>query len=731
MISSLREIDRLSWFNRASVVYLFLVVPLYWNFDAYDSTLWEKFLVAHIIVIRMAAGWVGVTWSGQERGSRLSLDIPILLYLALASISWLSAINPLKSGMEVVRILIGATIYFSVSRTYQQEYRGAWLGAASVSLAIVSVIGIAQYLGLYFLDWRSAGLPSSTFFYRNYAAMFVILVLPLAFAGFALSRSESLRSLHAISATLGTLFLVYTRTRGAWMGIGLSILVVVMVLLLAGEASSGWVAWRDALRSRTRALTVCGMILLCGILLPPARTSELQSLPMTKASAGQAFVSILARDSSGRTGAWLQSLGMIADHPIGGVGIGNWSAEFPRYAGLINRSGLQQDGALFGRPHNDYLWVLTEMGILGLSVFLWIFGGGMWLVWRISAGKADPEKLILATSLGAAVLAISIHAFFSFPRERMVSTVLPFLFLGWIVSIDSQSDRSAVGRHAVWRPSLLFVFVLISFSTTLNVARSFRSFFWADVYKTFEKYEEGLVAIDQAIEFGVPDYRIHELKTFLHYKMGNHDKALTASEQLIALHPYNPWSHHKVGLFQLELGDYESAKIAFAQAAKYGPGLGRIRRDLGQAYERLGMPDSAMIAYRSAMKTIGTDALLRTRLASLLADRGALEEATENITVAANRLKLTQVDRDIAVVGDVAMKAQAYEAAVLAYSRATVLVPDNTGYQSKLAAALEHGGDMAQAISVLKKLLDLVPKDDKEEIKGRIGDLESKPAGDG
>ena len=727
MISFFRQIDRLNWFNRASVAYLLLVVPLYWNFKAYDTTLWEKFLVAHIIVIRMAAGWVGVSWLGRERVGRFFLDVPILLYLALACFSWLYAINPLKSGMEVIRILIAATIYFSVSRTYRPEFRDTWLAASSVSLAAISVIGVAQYLGLGFLDWRSAGLPSSTFFYRNYAAMFVILALPLSIAGFALSHSESRRTFHAVAVTLGALFLLYTRTRGAWMGMGLGTIAAVVALRAPGADSVGWVAWSDLVRTRARALSVCGLILVCGALLPPTETTELESLPLTKVSAAQAFVSILAGESSGRTGAWFQSLGMIADHPIRGVGIGNWDAEFPRDAGLV----YDQKGGMFDRPHNDYLWVLTEMGIPGLAVFLWIFGGGVWLAWKLVRDETDREKLILGTSLGVAILGIAIHAFFSFPRERMTATVLPFLFFGWISSIEGQQSRGSSDRQYAWRPAILVVLLLVSFGPTLSAVRSFRAYFWADAYRTFERYAEGLVAIDKAIGYGVPEYRIYELKTLLHYKMDDLEAASAASEKLLEYHPYNPWSHHKVGLFHLQIGHYASARDAFAQGVRYAPGLGHIRRDLAQAYEGLGEVDSAKVAYELAMKSIRGDALLHTRFASLLADEGAFEEAKENITEAANRLKLTRVDRDVAEVGDVAMKSQAYDAAVLAFGRAAILVPDNVAYQEKLAVALEHAGDRDRARSVLKKLLGLVPESEREDIQNRIDNLEDKLNGDG
>jgi tetratricopeptide (TPR) repeat protein len=470
------------------------------------------------------------------------------------------------------------------------------------------------------------------------------------------------------------------------------------------------------------------VILVCATLLPPGKKGELESLPLSKASAAEAFLSILAGQHSGRAGTWIQSLGMIADHPLKGVGIGNWDAEFLRYAGPT----LAQDGGLFGRPHNDYLWVVTELGLPGLILFLWILGGGLWLVWRLLSESKDREELILLTALGAGIIAISVHAFFSFPRERMSATVIPFLLLGWIAALDARSLAQDSPRpRRTWRPALLLALSLIALVPTIQVARSYRAYFWADAYRTFDRYEESLNAINAAIGFGVVDYRFYELKALIHHKMNNPQAALEASERLLEYHPYNPWSFHKVGLFQLELENFEAARVAFLEAVRYAPGVGRIRRDLGQAYEGLGFADSALASYETALKVISSDALLRTKLASLLADQGAFDQAQEHIAAAANRLKLTTVDRDIAVVGDVAMKAQAYDAAIAAYGRAAILVPDNADYQDKLAGALEKGESRIQAVVVLKKLLDLVGDDEQEGILRRIAQLEAPPEGDG
>lgn len=725
MISTLRKIDRWSWSNQASGVYLLLAVPLYFNYAAYDSTLWEKFLVAHIVAIRMAIGWLGASSTDRVSNVRGMLDLPILLYLGLSALSWLSAINPLKSGMEVIRILLAATIYFSVSRTYKPSYRDVWLGAASLSLALVSVAGILQYLGLGFLDWRSAGLPSSTFFYRNYAAMFVAIVLPLTLCAVALSRDSTAQTLHAVAGSLGSVYLIYTRTRGAWLGVGVAVIAVAVVLYLTRDEHEGWSAWSEAFKRRGRLLAICGAAVLCASLLSPADKGELETLPLHKSSAASAFVSILAGQGSGRTDTWLQSLQMIVDHPIRGVGIGNWDAEYLRFAGPL----LNQRGALFDRPHNDYLWVITEMGLPGLAVFVWIFVGGVWLVWDRLVKGAKREDAILLTALAAGVIAISIHAFFSFPRERIAATVIPYMLLGWISAVASSSAARPESRERrLWQPALVLVLSVVTLIPTIQVTQAYRAYFWADAFRTFGRNEDAILAIDAAIDYGVIDYRFYELKALVHHQLGDPERALKASEDLIAYHPYNPWSFHKVGLFHLELGNYPAARDAFKQGLEYGPGLGRIRRDLGQAYEALGQVDSARIAYEAALPRISDDALLHTRLAGLLAAEESYEDAQKHIKVAADRLKFTNAHADVAVVGDVAMTSQAYDDAVRCYQRAVTLVPEDVQYLSKLARALEAAGQIDRSIEILQRLLALATEEaDRAMVLEQIERLKALP----
>jgi O-antigen ligase len=68
-----------------------------------------------------------------------------------------------------------------------------------------------------------------------------------------------------------------------------------------------------------------------------------------------------------RLAHWEAAIGMLEDHPVLGVGIGNYVATYPAYALPGWRDAL-------GHAHNYYLHVAAEMGLLGLAAYLLLMG---------------------------------------------------------------------------------------------------------------------------------------------------------------------------------------------------------------------------------------------------------------------------------------------------------------------------------------------------------------------
>ena len=68
---------------------------------------------------------------------------------------------------------------------------------------------------------------------------------------------------------------------------------------------------------------------------------------------------------------WKDTLGLIKDFPVFGVGLGNYSYVFPKYRTFIYHARLLR------YAHNDYLQLISEMGMFGgvfiAGFFIWYF----------------------------------------------------------------------------------------------------------------------------------------------------------------------------------------------------------------------------------------------------------------------------------------------------------------------------------------------------------------------
>lgn len=82
------------------------------------------------------------------------------------------------------------------------------------------------------------------------------------------------------------------------------------------------------------------------------------------------------------------TLGIVAQHPVFGVGTGG----FPlAYADRVRDSELKPTR----NPHNEYLHIAAQTGMIGLAVLLWLF----WSLWRNASRLATPLETELARGL--------------------------------------------------------------------------------------------------------------------------------------------------------------------------------------------------------------------------------------------------------------------------------------------------------------------------------------------
>jgi O-antigen ligase len=214
-------------------------------------------------------------------------------------------------------------------------------------------------------------------------------VLAAAFAGMQ-SHPARFRLAAVAAAGFCIVGVVLTGSRGGLFGLG--------VALAAGLVFAG--RGRRAQVVPVVAVATALTILYIATLAPPILRDRI-------AQPG---------DGSGRADIWRVGVEMVKANPLLGVGAGNFKARSPEYvleAGLIRRSDLIVD-----RPHvthNIYLQVLSQLGIVGLVLFVSIIGSS--LAATVSAARAfarqkDEQMELIARAVFVGLCGMLVAGFF-------------------------------------------------------------------------------------------------------------------------------------------------------------------------------------------------------------------------------------------------------------------------------------------------------------------------------
>jgi O-antigen ligase len=348
-------------------------------------------------------------------------DLWFLLVVAVLAASVSSALSLAKVTASVMALLAALSLLREVGVSAAGEFAG---------LAVVS-----DSLGEGTATARHQGAFDDPNFYGRLLVLALPLALSLAADGWARrSRAAVLGWGSAVAAMTGAVYL--TQSRGAMLG-----LVVVVVVWL--------VATGPPLR---RALWVAPLLVVA-LLAVPGVGSRLASLTdLTPQGFEERDYSLVERSAAQQV-----MLAIFTDNPVSGVGPGNIPEAWSDYMGAA-KSGLTREVA----PHNLYLQLLAESGVVGfLGWFVFLGGVVMLCVRRIGAhpvrGFPSEHRLVAAGALAgvAGWCTVSLVLHLSFLRPLLVVAVVAQLVL--LTRDDRFGQLSAPPPEVVkgsWRPAV-------------------------------------------------------------------------------------------------------------------------------------------------------------------------------------------------------------------------------------------------------------------------------------
>ena len=177
------------------------------------------------------------------------------------------------------------------------------------------------------------------------------------------------------------------------------------------------------------------------------------------------------KEDQERVVLWKKTVQLIAEKPVFGYGGGNWQIAFPK-TGLNEIWRAEDLNVTFQRPHNDFLWIICEYGIVGFEIIAFF----TLLIFSYVLVFSDLKKHIIVIIVG--LIGFYCFAFFDFPKERIEHSVLLFILLAYLLSNVERNDFHI--QHKYNYPIKVFIiislfvvllFSIIRFNSEINVKK--------------------------------------------------------------------------------------------------------------------------------------------------------------------------------------------------------------------------------------------------------------------
>ena len=680
-------------------------VPLVYMEGVYEYALLPKRLALHVFITLALIGWFLQSGLGKDfRQCSSPLHLPIICLLCTALLSTPRTTHPLDSLVQLAYQGSFLALFWIAAHAMSVGRLVTLLWANAIVGLLVAVIGILQYQGLeILLRIPSNGQPSATFGYRNFAAMYLVCALPLNGILFLTTRRVAGLLLSSASVTLMGVYLIYTRTRGAWAGaMGALLIVATTVALYPGLRQTLVSALRAGRWPLKRNLIIGGILfwIILGVLPARFQGIGLQRFDEKKAGIGSTIASLTrGRPDRGRLAMWGNTIDMIRDKPLLGVGPGGWKRVYPAY----DRGAMIRPDSSPKRPHNDYLWIASDLGLIGLGVTLWFLVVLFRSLIELSRHPLEFWRLT-APMFAISLLATFGHALFSFPREQPQAAMYPYLLAGIVASVVSTHRvRAAPAFLSPLALGLLFTLPLSAGWLTARQIGFDRHYLQAHVAEDRSDWTDMLQASEAAVDYGIFRSHVLVIQGRGEEKKGRYDKAEKAYQSTLDYEPHSWHAYNGLGVVYKRQQRYQEALHTYKQALEIFPSATAVRNNLGALYRSMGDLKRAEAEYRYVLRGNPANAGALNNLGNIYKARGQLDDA--RVTY----LKAIESDSTLATahfnLADLYRLEGSSGEAITYYLKAARLAPRNASIPWGLGMALEASGDLDGAESAYREAI--------------------------
>jgi len=513
------------------------------------------------------------------------LDIVFFFFCIWQIFPTINAVNT----VEAVYALTRAFLFFSFFLLFRKLYSIADFSTRKFIFQVAGILSILLCLLTYYdileliksgRNYNSANLYfiEKSFGHKNPLSAMLILLLGFNLLGFL--ANEGKRILYIVATVLTVSTILILQSRSAFIAL-LAFAIIVFVggyLLKLSSRKKINLSSKRFVKFSVLGISLTGVIAVL-LFVFYVSNADLQTTGR-------------GRSVNERLLQWSKTKQLIIENPVLGVGPDNWKIRYGENGldGLIRA----MDYIIFVQPHNDFLWVLSETGIIGIVLYLAIFCivlMGIILAFA-NADKMYRKKMIV---LFASIIGYIILANFTSLRLLIEHQILLLmLFVIAVIAFDKFSVYTKFKTNIRPIIPLVFLFLVGSFVSYIAFAKIYNMQIfektilasdkkqWQKVLNTSDKINQNYLTL---LHTGQPvDY----FRGLANNHLGNLSEAQKNLTNALKVNPTNVSSINMLGDVYFKQQQYETAIGFYQKSLKINPMYEEAKFDLTRANINLG-----------------------------------------------------------------------------------------------------------------------------------------------
>ncbi len=519
---------------------------------------------------------------------------PLLGFLGWAMFTGVYALNPYETW-EIGRQWLAALLFFLLASQLMisSARRRQVLIALFTAAFLVAMLGISQHL--FGLSWiPQLAPPAANFANKNMAVHFIVLLFPVGTFLFLTAKKDTTAA-WATSLMLSQIvvYLIYTQTRAGWLAVTCQCLLFVVLRKTTRLNLS--LLWS---RQKKWAMLTSLLVVLTMMNIGPAGF-----IPGYEAVGLRAASIASIQGNHVRFAIWTDTITLIQQHPLLGVGLGNLKVHFPS----VQKESLFLYDQYLKDVHNDYLQIWAELGLVGLTLFIFFIGSlGVFLFRTHKECTGHLAKTLELQAMGLSLAGIGINALFCFPLERMIPVFTIMVLLGLLASLAREEKPGTPihipKRFPAYAAVVLLMFAPIMVVDNLKGIAADHFHLKTCVATVQENWPEVIASGSKSLRYQPDDVTPHAYIGPAHLAQGNYGEALPHLLTMLEKFPYHYITLLNTGTAYSGLHDYQKAQQYFAKAVQVVPIAGAAHGQLGKTYWQLKEYPKAFKEFNEAIR---------------------------------------------------------------------------------------------------------------------------------